>query len=399
VVPAKPTPPTLRRNVVGDITIEAMDAILEHNPRGLLQVLDEASTLTSSMNQYRGGKGSDRQWYMSVWSGSARIIDRKGNAENVPIRVPHPFLCVVGGMVPDMVGSFCDEKGRHDGFLDRILFAYPDQVPKTDWHEDGIPDEAMTEWSQVVGRLQAREMRIENLRTMPHVVQFMPEGKEAWAAMIDAHRAEQRSADFPQSLSGPWAKLDQYAGRLTLILHMLGLAADPLRDQSVIPDVTSRTVRDAGRLLAYLRSHTRRVHEAMKASARGEEGSDDVQTILKWLFRHRPESFSLRDLTRDLARTFGKRSKALNEAVDWLVKRLCIRLQAAPKTAEKKGRGRTKSPVYVVNPHLYESQNCQNRTDVSGAVPSDVPPDDSGDSAAGTEALGWKEVGDGRPPF
>ena len=68
---------------------------------------------------------------MSTWSGQPRIVDRKGNVDNVPIRCPHPFLCLVGGMVPDMIGSFCDEKGRHDGFIDRILFTYPDPVPRT----------------------------------------------------------------------------------------------------------------------------------------------------------------------------------------------------------------------------------------------------------------------------
>ena len=183
-------------------------------------------------------------------------------------------------------------------------------------------------------------MSVENQRSIPHVVQFSPAGKRAWCEMIDAHHAEQRSADFPQSLAGPWAKLEQYAGRIAPILHMLGLAADPLADSLDIPDVSARTIHDVARLLAYLKSHTRRVTEAMKAKARGEEGSDDVQCVLKWVFRHRGESFSLRDLTRDLARTFGRRAKALNNALDWLAKRHCIRLQDVPKGAEKKGVGR-----------------------------------------------------------
>ena len=148
----------MKRFLVGDITIEAMDAIMEQNPRGLLQVLDEASALMTSMNQYRGGKGSDRQWYMSTWSGEPRTVDRKGNAENVPIRVPHPFLGIVGGIVPDMVGSFCDERGRHDGFIDRFLFTYPDPVPKSGWREEGIPDDAVVEWSKIITRLFATRM-------------------------------------------------------------------------------------------------------------------------------------------------------------------------------------------------------------------------------------------------
>lgn len=375
--PGRMSPPNIRRNVVNDITIEAMDALMAKNPRGLLQILDEASSLTSSMNQYRGGNGSDRQWYMSAWSGEPRVVDRKGNADFVPIFNPHQFLCLVGGMVPDMIGSFCDKQGRHDGFIDRILFVYPDQVPKTGWHEDGVADDVVTDWSKIVSRLQARQLIVEEAAARPHVVHFSPRGKSAWSKMIDAHHAEQRSTDFAQSLSGPWAKLEQYAGRLTLIFHLLGLAADPTSDDARIPEVTERTVEAASRMLAYLKSHTRRVHEAMKAMARGDEGSDDVQCILKWIFRHQPESFSARDLTRDLTRTFGDRAHAFNDALAWLANKGCIRLQDSPKPARKPKAGRCKSPLYLVNPQLLSSQNRQNRD--PGTL--HFPASDSGDFA------------------
>jgi hypothetical protein len=395
ILPVKPVAPTLRRNVVGDITIEALHAIMANNPRGVIQVLDEASTLTSSMNMYRGGKGSDRQSYMTIWSGQPFTIDRKGHVDNIPIIVPFPALCLLGGTVPDMISSFCDEKGRHDGFIDRISFAYPDPVPKRGWIEEGLSQEVATGWSEVVGRLQGREMRVENLQLSPHVVQLSPQGKRAWRALIDAHHAERCSIEFPRSLCGPWAKLEEYAGRLTLILHMLNIAADPLSDARDIPEVPAGTVEDARRLVTYLKSHSRRVQAAMKAHTRGEEGDDDVQSILNWIYRHQPESFSLRDLNRDLTRTFGKRAKARKDALDWLVKHDCIRLEAPPRAAQRKGGGRRKSPNYLVNPLLYESQNCQNR----GSVPSGHPPVDSGDFATGTEDIGRKEVGDVSPPF
>ena len=396
VIPMKPAPPVMRRSLVGDITVEAMDTIMEQNPRGLLQVLDEASSLMTSMNQYRGGKGSDRQWYMSTWSGEPRTVDRKGNAENIPIRVPHPFLGIVGGIVPDMIGSFCDERGRHDGFLDRFLFTYPDPVPRTGWREEGIPDDAATEWSKIIGRLHVTPMSIENSsgsRSVPQVVHLSPDGRMAWREMIDAHHAEQSAAGFRPSLSGPWAKLEQYAGRLVLVLHMLELASDPARDMSTIPEVSAKTVRNAALLLNYLKSHTRRVHEAMKARARGEEGSEDVQCILKWIFRRQSESFSRRDLTRDLGSTFSRRPKALEEALAWLVKHECIRRQPEPDRPPGT-RGRTRSPVYLVNPHLIFSQNCQNRKPETAPVTVQGDSDDFDNSATDVTASTGEEDGD-----
>ena len=229
IAPVKPLPPISKRTVIGDITTEAMDAIMESNPRGLLQILDEASALTTSMNQYRGGRGSDRQWYMSVWSGQARIVDRKGNAENVPIRVPHPFLSLVGGMVPDMIGSFCDDKGRRDGFLDRFLFTYPDPVPKNGWREAGISDVVAADWQEIVRRLLARALRVENNETYPQVVQFTPEGKRAWAELIDAHHAEQRSVDL-RLLADPHQCTD---GSFATICRGIQARMSPTRDRSL----------------------------------------------------------------------------------------------------------------------------------------------------------------------
>jgi hypothetical protein len=269
----------------------------------------------------------------------------------------------------------------------------------TDRREEGISDVVANDWQEIVTRLLARTLRVENNKTLPHVVQFTPEGKRGWAELIDGHHAEQRSVDFAQSLAGPWAKLEQYAARITLVLHLLALAADPHRDQSLVPDVTPETVEAAARLLSYLKSHTRRVYEAMKARHRGDEGSDDVQCILKWLLRHHHESFSLRDLTRNLIRTFSKRARALDEALTWLVQRQCIRVQPPPEKAVKNGRGRSKSMVYFVNPHLYGSQNCPNQDHAPNPSLSEYNSECPGNEAEHDQVLKGEEVGDDEIPF
>ena len=87
-------------------------------------------------------------------------------------------------------------------------------------------------------------MDVRDTRPVPHVVSFSEEARRAWKALIDSHHAEQRSPDFPDSLQGPWAKLEQYAGRFVLILHLLDLAADPAGNIARLPDVPPRIVRD-----------------------------------------------------------------------------------------------------------------------------------------------------------
>jgi hypothetical protein len=68
-IPEPPEKPTLRRTVINDTTVEALFPLLDANPRGLLSSNDELSGWAKSMDQYKGGKGSDRQKYLSMTLG------------------------------------------------------------------------------------------------------------------------------------------------------------------------------------------------------------------------------------------------------------------------------------------------------------------------------------------
>src|SRR6185437_11461484 len=110
-------------------TTEALGPILAANPRGGIIIPDEMTKWVMSMDQYKGGKGGDRPFYLSVWGGEPVIIDRAKHAAE-PIMVPHPFLSIVGGMTPGMLSELSEGKGREDGFSARLLFSYPDRVAR-----------------------------------------------------------------------------------------------------------------------------------------------------------------------------------------------------------------------------------------------------------------------------
>jgi hypothetical protein len=241
-------------------------------------------------------------------------------------------------------------------------------------------------------------MQIKESGLGPTEVRLSQEAKRAWAALINAHYEEQRSVDFAPSLRGPWGKLEQYAGRIVLILHMLKLASAPHWVGDSIPEVQSATVGDAARLLDFLKSHTRRVYAAMHARARREEGSEDVQAILKWILRHAKASFSLRDLNRDLTRTFGGRARALDEALAWLINTNHIR-RHVESDCHLHRRGRPRSAQYQVHPHLLASHCCQNRPYEEGAPPPEVGFCNSGDSATGSGIAPESDVDDDDIPF
>ena len=85
--PAQPAP---RRIDLDDTTIEAAIPIMADNPRGLILINDELTALVAGCNQYKGGKGNDRQALLKIWAGQAFKKDRVLNPGRIPIRVPHP---------------------------------------------------------------------------------------------------------------------------------------------------------------------------------------------------------------------------------------------------------------------------------------------------------------------
>lgn len=356
-------PPRPRRIVVDDATLETVPLILTDNPRGLVMVRDELSALFLGLNQYKaGGKGSDRPTLLKIWSNDDIIRDRVSNSDGVPVRCSNPCLSIVGGLPPDMLGSLADPKGRADGFIDRFLFTYPDSLPVASWSERGIPEAVADEWAALVARLWQRPMAMRDDRMVPHVARFTVEGRAAWQARFDAHAEEMNSTGFDPALRGPWGKFRDYAGRFALILAFLDYAADPTANPEAIPNVDARSVANAWRLVAYFKSHARRVHAAV-ALGSGVGGGRVVRAIVDWIKEGQRLTFTERDITQ--ARRWVT-DDDLARALDHLARCHAIRPREAPDTPRI---GRPPTPTYDVNPALLNTQNPQN-PQKGGADPS-----------------------------
>jgi hypothetical protein len=121
----KNTPPP-RRCLVDDFTTEGLAPILQANPKGVAVVKDELAGLIHGLNQYKGGKGNDRQALLAMWAGASVVIDRKTGPG--PIHLANPFVAIVGGIQPAVLDTLRTRNRQavvDDGLLDRFLFCYP----------------------------------------------------------------------------------------------------------------------------------------------------------------------------------------------------------------------------------------------------------------------------------
>jgi hypothetical protein len=222
------------------------------------------------MDQYKqGGKGADRQFWLSAWSNTYASVDRKGKAE--PIVITRPFASVFGSIQPAVLSEISG--GREDGLLDRFLFAYPEPTPSR-WSDDEISDEAVCSYRALYGALRDLHMpEGDHGDPEPQRVYLSTEAKEVMVHAINNHREEMEAAGFPARLRGAWSKLEAYLARLTLILLLCrSRAADRVETQDVLSALA---------LLDYFKNHARRVYVGLYGNDPLDLLAADVEKFLK----------------------------------------------------------------------------------------------------------------------
>jgi len=250
--PEQPEAPSMGRCWASDTTVEALVGILEDNPRGLLVYRDELAGWVRSMDQYKGGKGSDRQHWLNLWSTDEVVVDRKSRMGE-PIILAKPFVSLFGGIQPAMLGEL--RAGMEDGLMDRFLFAYP--VPRhVRFTEKEIGAEAEESYGVLYRRLSDLRLILDEYGDPnPKPLKLTPEALRLFAFCVDCLGAEVLEPGFPRRLEGVWSKLRGYLARLSLILAVCRSVQSTASQERV----EREDVADAAKLLVYFKVHARRV--------------------------------------------------------------------------------------------------------------------------------------------
>jgi hypothetical protein len=348
--------PRLRRCLLDDTTTEAMAAVLKDNRRGLLMVRDEMAALVCGLNQYKGGKGHDRQVYLQLWSQATIRVDRKNHTDGLPVRVYHPFVGIIGGLQPDVVPRLRGDAFRgaappDDGFLDRFLFSYPSGRPSTKERWRSLSAESRQHWAGAVEKLLALPMVEEGDEVRPYLMKLAGSGEAAWEAFTERHAAELNDPDFPEHLAGAWAKLRGYGARLALVVHLLRLVCG----ETDLDLVDGESMGRAAELVAYFKSHARKVYAEMVADARAAR----ARKVLHCLAQNPalsgdPAGFSRRDLHQHLRRTFHDPAE-LDAPLALLTDLGYLRAVVL----DRGGRPGPNPARYVVNPLWTRTQDSQ----------------------------------------
>jgi hypothetical protein len=324
--PEMPEAPSMGRCVASDTTVEALVSVLEDNPRGLLVHRDELAGWVRSMDQYKGGKGSDRQHWLNLWSTDEVVVDRKSR-HGEPIILARPFVSLFGGIQPAMLGEL--GSGMEDGLMDRFLFAYP--APRhVRFTEKEIGAEAEDRYANLYRKLADLTLATDEYGDPnPKPLRLSPEARKFFAGCVDTLGAEVLEPGFPARLEGVWSKLRGYLARLSLVLAVCRCAEVGTREERV----EAEDVEAAARLLGYFKAHARRVYAELKAPDPLDLLAGELRDLLeesggKWegsatdLYRalDEREAVSLPGRPEELSKLalrIGERSPALEVAQGW----------------------------------------------------------------------------------
>jgi hypothetical protein len=282
------------------------------NPRGLVVISDEITGWVLGMNEYKGGKGSDRQFWLSAWSGEPVKVDRKGNREEGSVIVPHPFLNVLGGIQPDMLQLLKNENSLEDGFLHLIAFSWPEEVPWSGEIGRSPSEEAEKAWEFVVGwLLRAEAERQPDGTEQPRLVRPTADADLVMRHWYRGHAAEHSAENFQKVLAGPWSKMRSYYFRLCLVLQHLMAACDGVEPEAEI-HLDENAATGAIALADYFKSHARVVYPRLQDTAEDNR----AERTLGWI-QGRGGNCQPRDLiARHLAKKMSEARLLLADLAD-----------------------------------------------------------------------------------
>lgn len=116
--------PKCSQILVDDITIEALNGVMEDNPLGLFQYKDEFITLFSDAAK---SKSSNQEGYLlSIYDSKPVRINRKTDKEN---RFAYNvFLAILGGVQMPILQDVANSERVANGFMSRVLFCVPENI-------------------------------------------------------------------------------------------------------------------------------------------------------------------------------------------------------------------------------------------------------------------------------
>jgi hypothetical protein len=240
-IPSRPKP---RDYFTTDATREAVVQIQANQPNhGFLGWFDELSGLIRGQNQYRSGRGNDKESLLSGRDGSAQKVDRAGGKR---LFINRSAYSITGSTQPDtlrsLMGDFSDPSGQWARFLWCFLPIQSAPYPEQALHLD-ISNLLYSVYKQLAEQPPTRYALSPEARRL--YIQ--------WYNELD----QRRQMEVRQSLRAVYAKFKSDTGALALLLHCLNAV---IVEQIPDPQIAAETMQRAIQLSKFFLGQVKLIH-------------------------------------------------------------------------------------------------------------------------------------------
>jgi hypothetical protein len=212
--------PQFTKTILSDTTIEALGVIHDVNRRGIGIYRDEFAGWFKNFSRY--SSGSEVETWLTLWNGDPLITDRK---QGDKVFINESFVSVLGGIQPDLLDQISSKGGDSNGFLSRILFAFPKGLVRQPWNYNDLSDATVNRYRHVIEKL----LKLPDDDTK--ILEFDPQAREM--IMDWQSKLTESINDAAEPLKVPLAKIDTYGLRLCLIMQLLRWACDEGGKESI----------------------------------------------------------------------------------------------------------------------------------------------------------------------
>lgn len=279
--------PSDRQCLFSDFTIESLTKAVRGNRRGISVYMDELAGFFRNFNRY--SSGSEGEFWLQNWSNSPIAITRMGHK----YFLEWCAISITGTIQPSVLDEIGKGGRAGNGFVERILFCYPDEVEviklkrrneRSDTHRH-----ISRYYNPVLEHLLNQNLEIlgnDEEEDVPHMVTFTPDADDLLTDYINALKGKigELSNEYLQNV---YAKMQTYTIRFALILNRLRVACEYIdNDNPDFPphDHKEITVADVDRaciLVEYFLKHALKAHHSISGATPVDKQPRNIQQWYK----------------------------------------------------------------------------------------------------------------------
>jgi len=259
-------PPSEKRYLVNDATVEKLGDLLAQNQNGLLLFRDELTGWLKTLD--RENNANERAFYLEAWNGGQPYTyDRIGRGTT---KIPNTTMSVIGGIQPGPLSAYLEAANAGaagaDGLMQRFQLAvWPDRVAEYA-HVDEWPNaEAKNRAYRIIeclDEITIRDERFRNREDSYLYLRFDDDAQELFDAWYTDLQQRIRASHLDPAYVSHLAKYGSLFASLALIFHLVDVACG-----QQIPDVSLDAAKMALNWIEYLEGHAKKIYGLQVAEA------------------------------------------------------------------------------------------------------------------------------------